>query len=62
VVPNHHAVHVVLDDFGKLGRAYREADENFVALMTSWKISSRASTKIRSAFLRSTRPRVGLAM
>ena len=29
VVPDHRVIHVVLDDFGKHGRAIREADENF---------------------------------
>jgi hypothetical protein len=29
LVPHHHtAVYIVLDDFGRLGRAYRETDEN----------------------------------
>jgi hypothetical protein len=52
-------VYLVLDDFGRLGRAWRETDEAAASRATLVRIYSRGNTKIPSASLPSIRLRAG---
>ena len=52
-------VYLVLDDFGELGRAYRETD---AAQADSWPISCPVSIDIPCAWWPSTPPRAGRTM
>jgi len=60
LVPSNNAtVYLVLDDFGKLGRAYRETDENRTNLEPSSKTFSTGNSNDRSGSSRLMSLRVG---